>query len=805
MLQMISSPSPFRLLSSVYLLLLLLHASTTVMAVQQYNQVQLRVFENIDRFLDNPVEKLNLFHAYYDLGGFPNNLTAPDRTEARKYLYALITALDEAGLKPFYGLEDGTLMGYWHGTLNQQPLLVYREPGNSGYAPEDETLGKYFGVCQNQTTGLDKNCSMTTNTPLYVSCINDCALVPCAGLDVTSEQKWCRNYEIKEYVEQDLLLGYVPLSYHCMDEQGAFSQTPGRVQIESPDGIISDGICTFEDGTLVDRVLTGPFANCAMEAVKECSTTYLGAYRYTNYDPRWRDWYIHCREAQVPRFSDAYIFFNFGTVGITYTHPIFNVDAQGRDVFAGVLAVDMELSDVANFLESTFEDTNFSAAVYEYSEPYYMIASSTGTGILAHVLKVDETQTCNQEQIDTIPRICVLNRLTVNNFVSTEADVILRKGHEVFLTKEDHNGVNMVAVRQDDDNAASTSYLVTTLLYERPGQNLKWRIVVTNPLEGNPDDYILPGEGMYLLLCIIAGLGFCLCFFLFIAMYRRRNERAIQFGDLQFTSAFILGCAALNLSIFAFLGNPSDELCLTRMWVFYMLTTMMLAPLLVKTYRTYRLLGSPVAKAMNVKINNRDAWMRTLPIIITQVVILIVFTLTDPPVVTETIDVDDSNPTKGLRCEQETLAFSWTQGAYVFFLLVTGCILAYMTRNVDPRFGDAKALFFVIYNITFTTLMLSLIITFVAISESGMHSLQAIGVFWATVFSSAAFVLPRLTAAKKERLLVLKRNRRMRTSIESQRRNRVDTASRIDGDEQRHNSEDALKVLVCTANVGKIC
>jgi hypothetical protein len=647
--KMISSPLPFRLLSSVYLLLLLLlllHASTTVMAQQQYNQVQLRVFEKIDRFLANPVEKLNLFHAYYDLEGFPNNLTAPDRSQASKYLYSLVTALDVTGLKPSYGLEDGTFMGYVHGALNQQPLLAYREPGNSGYAPEDETLGKYFGVCQDETTGLDKNCTMTTETPLYVSCINDCALVPCAGLDVTSGQKWCRNYEIQEYVEQDLLLGYVPMTYHCMDEQGAFSQTLGRVQNESPEGIISDGTCTFEDGTLVDRVLTGPFANCAMEDGGECSTTYLGAYMYSNYDPRWRDWYIDCREAQVPRFSDPYIFFNFGTVGITYTHPIFNVDAQGRDAFAGVLGVDMELLDVTQFLESTLQDTNFSAAVYEYNEPYYMIASSTGTDVVAHVLEADKTQRCNQEQIDTVPSICVQNRVTINNFVLTEADDILRKAHEVFLPEEDRDVDDMEAVRQDDDNAASTSYLVTALLYERPGQNLKWRIVVTVPLEGNPEDYILPGEGMYLLLCIIGGLGFCLCFFLFIAFYRRRNERAVQFADLQFTSAFILGCAALNLSIFAFLGNPSDEHCMTRMWVFYMLTTMMLAPLLVKAYRTYRLLGSPVAKAMNVKINNRDAWMRTLPIIITQVVILIVFTLVDPPVVIETIDFDDANPTK---------------------------------------------------------------------------------------------------------------------------------------------------------------
>lgn len=768
----------------------------------RYNQVQLRVLEMIDRFLTYPVETLNLFQDFYNLGGFPNNLTAKDRVEAQKYLYSLVTALNETGMKPFYGLEDGTLLGYWHGELNQVPRLAYREPGNSGYQLNDVSLGKYYGVCVNDQ-GQETNCTMTTETPLYTSCIDidDCTtLVPCGD-------KWCLNYEIQEYDENQGVLGYVPTTYNCINAQGAFSQTPGQVLKASSEGIITAGTCTFEDGvTLVERQLTGEFANCG-ETEVQCSDTFIGAFAAVNYDPRWRGWYMDCRAAQVPQFSDPYIFFTFGTVGITYTHPIFNVDGEGRDVFAGVLAIDMELLDVTNFLEATFQDNNFSAAVYEFNEPYYMIGSSTGSAVLAQVLETDESQRCSQEQIDAVPSICKVNRLTIHNFEETVEDIVLRKAHDQLvenaLTAAEDDAVD--AVREDDNNAASTAYLVTAILYERPQQNVKWRIVVTTPLEEDPEDSILPGEGMYIFLAVLGGLGFFLCSCLFLAFYRRRNERAVQFADFQFTSAFILGSASLNLTIFAFLGTPSDTICLSRMWLFYMLTTTMLAPLFVKAYRTYSLLGRPVAKAMTVKINNRSAWIRTLPIIITQIVILVVFTFVDPPVVTETIDLDDTIPTKGLRCEHETLVFSFTQGGYDLVLLLTGCILAYMTRNVDPRFGDAKALFFAMYNIAFTTLMLSLIITFVDISESGRYSLQAIGIFWATVFSSAAFVLPRLTAAKKERKLLLKRNMRMRSTLESQRRNRADTATNFQLDDQdRHDSEDALKVLICTANVGKM-
>eukprot|EP00980_Cylindrotheca_fusiformis_P001804 scaffold408_cov71-Cylindrotheca_fusiformis.AAC.5 len=749
----------------------------------------------IDRFLTSPVEMLGLFHVFYSLHGFPNNLTATDREQAQKYLYSFAVALNMTGMQPFYGLEDGTLLGYWHGDLNQVPILAYREPGNSGYDPSDPVLGKYFGICKDRVTGQDTNCSMTIEEPLYVSCVDGCSLIPCDGIN--GEDVLCQNYEIKQYSDDGGVLGYVPTTYNCIDATGDFSQVPGNVLVPSPDGVITDGTCTFEDGTPVDGTVSGDFAACGSE--QECSDTYIGAYEYRNYDPRWRGWYIDSRSYQVPRFSDPYVFFTFGSVGITYTHPIFNVQ-DGQQVFNGVLAVDLELTDVVTFLETTLENTTYSAAIYEFDEPYSMIAVSTGTEVLTFVLKSDGTTRCTQEQIDADSNPCVQVQATIYDFEVTPADSVLRKAHEVLVEQADDELVH--SVREDDGDAASTSYLVTAMLYERPGQNIKWRIVMTVPLEGDSEDYILPGEGMYTLLGIIGGLGFFLCTALFLAFYRRRNERAVQFADFQFTSAFILGAASLNLSIFAFLGSLSDTKCLTRMWVFFLLSAVMLAPLLVKAYRTYRLLGSPVAKAVAVKLSNRSAWIRTLPIIFTQIAILVAFSIYHPPVVTENIDHDSENPTKGLRCESESYTFSWTQGAYDIVLLLTGCVLAYMTRNVDPRFGDAKALFFAMYNIAFTTLMMSLIINFVEISQSARYSLQTIGIFWATVFSSAAFVLPRLTAAKNDRKLMLKRNMRMRSTLESQRKNRVNSTSQLSENENLHDSPDALKVLVCTANIG---
>ncbi|KAL3930408.1 MAG: hypothetical protein SGBAC_011774, partial [Bacillariaceae sp.] len=530
--------------SSILQVLLLLTFVQTAKA-QQFNQVQLRVSEKIDRFLASAVDTLKVFADFYDLRGFPNDLTATDRSQARRYMYSLISALEETGLKPFYGLEDGTLMGYWHGPTNQVPILAYREPGNSGYEVSanitnvTDSLMKYYNVCLDSTNGQNSTCAMAPDRPLYTSCIDDCALVPCEADGAVL----CPNYEILELSEGETF-GFVPSSMNCIDDDGAFSQTSGEVLVESPGGVNPNGDCTFGDGTLVSRELEGPFASCGpaegnSTGNKICSTTFIGANDYINYDPRWRGWYIDCKKAQVPRFSDPYIFFTFGAIGITYTHPIFRtVDGteDGQKVFHGVLAADMELSDVTNFLETTFVDTDYTVAVYEYEEPYYIIATSTNATAMGSVLVDDPLTRCPAGEEES--SACEGGRMTINNFEESTPDLILKKAHHALVGLTD--GSNTEAVQEDDNDAASPSYIATTLAYELPGANLKWRIVVTTPLDNNPDDFIQEGDGLYAVLAAVGSLGCVICVFLFMAFYRRKGEKAVQFADIHFTSAFIL-------------------------------------------------------------------------------------------------------------------------------------------------------------------------------------------------------------------------------------------------------------------------
>ena len=74
---------------------------------------------------------------------------------------------------------------------------------------------------------------------------------------------------------------------------------------------------------------------------------------------------------------------------------------------------------------------------------------------------------------------------------------------------------------------------------------------------------------------------------------------------------------------------------------------------------------------------------------------------------------------------------------------------------MDPKFGEAKQLIFALYNIAFTAVVIVAISLSADMEQNGFYVLQSIGVFWASVFSSCAFVLPRLLEMKQANRILM--------------------------------------------------
>lgn len=212
-------------------------------------------------------------------------------------------------------------------------------------------MEKHFNSCIDGETGESKQCLLAPGSS-YIACKggegNDGGLCPqmqpCPNQvcnDEDCETKWCRQYDIVQ-APTDVEVtgrGYIPITNFCHNDRGQFSQEPGAVldpfgdDRETPERTS----CRFGNGDLVQRNLTGDYAACGG---KVCDTVFAGGYSESEYDPRYRPWYINTRELQKPNWTPPFAFFTLG-LGITYAEPIYTTDEDtGRQVFAGVIAVD---------------------------------------------------------------------------------------------------------------------------------------------------------------------------------------------------------------------------------------------------------------------------------------------------------------------------------------------------------------------------------------------------------------------------------------------------------------------------------
>ena len=83
-------------------------------------------------------------------------------------------------------------------------------------------------------------------------------------------------------------------------------------------------------------------------------------------------------------------------------------------------------------------------------------------------------------------------------------------------------------------------------------------------------------------------------------------------------------------------------------------------------------------------------------------------------------------------------------------LVVAACVLAYMTRNLNSDFGESKQLIFAMYNIALVGTVIVVVISLSDMDSNGNSILKAIGVFWGTLISTAAFVLPRMVQVRHD-------------------------------------------------------
>lgn len=220
-------------------------------------------------------------------------------------------------------------------------------------------MQKHLNSCVDAETGAPTQCLLNPGAS-YIACrggeegddegglcpqIEPCPNQPaCPANDeqCNATVKWCRQYNIVQAPSdtESTGRGFIPITNFCHDDRGHFTQEPGTVLDPFGDNRETDerSSCRFGDGSLVQRNLSGDYAACGNNVT--CDTVFAGGYSSSEYDPRYRPWYINTREQQRPNWTPPFAFFTLG-LGITYAEPIYTTEeGTGRQIFAGVIAVD---------------------------------------------------------------------------------------------------------------------------------------------------------------------------------------------------------------------------------------------------------------------------------------------------------------------------------------------------------------------------------------------------------------------------------------------------------------------------------
>ena len=150
-------------------------------------------------------------------------------------------------------------------------------------------------------------------------------------------------------------------------------------------------------------------------------------------------------------------------------------------------------------------------------------------------------------------------------------------------------------------------------------------------------------------------------------------------------------------------------------------------------------------------ISHTQTFLIVLSIVLVQVIILLLFTFVDPRKQETEFLGDDMNASYKIVCKHKTNAFAIVQLIYWAFLILSGCVLSYMTRNMKEEFGESKQLILVMYNIAGVVLFIVLVSVLAIENLDALRIFVTVGVFWMTSFSTAVFVIPRLLRVREKR------------------------------------------------------
>ena len=197
-----------------------------------------------------------------------------------------------------------------------------------------------------------------------------------------------------------------------------------------------------------------------------------------------------------------------------------------------------------------------------------------------------------------------------------------------------------------------------------------------------------------------------------------------------------------------------------------------------------------------------QVWLYVLPIPLIEIFFLAVFSLVDSPKAKYTI-VTTVPPEQTILCAMDNHeTFKIIQDVYSTIVIAIGCYLGYLVRNVEGEMNEVKSILFAMYNFAFIGIVFFSIRLGVDLNAADLDIVKAVCIFMVTVFSSAAFIVPKLISVKNDREARYINMQHLRNDPNAYTESNMLRYSCNECRESIHLSEKTFKVLICSSNMG---
>ena len=183
------------------------------------------------------------------------------------------------------------------------------------------------------------------------------------------------------------------------------------------------------------------------------------------------------------------------------------------------------------------------------------------------------------------------------------------------------------------------------------------------------------------------------------------KRRRIRAASPPFLIIILVSTVIGYASVYAWFGKPHPVACGFQPWLLGLSVTSLVAALVVRCFRIYRIFKFPLKKTTFSNFEVIGLWALLL---IPALIILFLWTLISTPTATMVEKQDDDHYicyTGGFTGYPGGYVFFGVFVAYDLFLVSIGAILTFLTRNVPSLFNESKLIAVSIYNLLFLSII----------------------------------------------------------------------------------------------------